>query len=451
MLRFPDHSSTPLSDKGVLCGRMVRPSAFANLETKGGQQLEPIVITGLGAITSIGLTVQEFWSNLCGGVSGVGPITQFDTTGFAVRIAAEVKGFDPRNYMDRKLARRTARPTQFAVAAAKMALEDAGTSVADSDPTQWGVVMNTGGGPIADVAAGGRIVAEEGPGRISPLFVTNVMPNALSCLVSITTGAQGPILTCTEACASGNYALVEAMHILHRGDAQAIIAGGVESAIAPVAFAGMGRIGALAKYNDRPTEACRPFDRDRQGFVFGEGAAAFIVEPLSRARQRGAYVYAEIAGGALTGDAYHLTAPHPEGDGAIRAMRLALEKARMQPQDIDCISAHGTGTVLNDATETKAIKEVFGEHAYRLAISATKSMLGHSLGAAGAVAALAGCLTLRDGVIPPTINLDNPDPECDLDYVPKVARRQPVRAVMVNGFGFGGQNAVVILRQPPCA
>ena len=413
--------------------------------------MEPIVITGLGAITPLGLTVEEFWANLCAGVSGVGPITQFDTTDFTVRIAAEVKGFDPHSYMDAKLARRIARPTQFAIAAAKMALEDAGTSVVDGDPTQWGVVMNTGGGAIADVAEAGQLLAEEGPRHINPFFVPSIMPNAISCLVSIATGAQGPILTCTEACASGIYALIEAMHILRRGDAQAIIAGGVEAAITPVAFAGMGRIGALAKYNDRPAEACRPFDRDRQGFVFGEGAAAFVVEPLSRARQRGAHIYAEIAGGGLTGDAYHITAPHPEGDGAARAMRLALEKSGLQPQDIDYISAHGTGTHLNDAVETQAIKAVFGRHAYRLAVSATKSMLGHLLGAAGAVAAAAACLTLRDGIIPPTINLDHPDPECDLDYVPHVARRQPVRAVMVNGFGFGGQNAVVVLRRPPDA
>jgi 3-oxoacyl-[acyl-carrier-protein] synthase II len=418
---------------------------------KGECQLEPIVITGLGAITPIGLTVEEFWSNLCAGVSGVGPITQFDTTGFGVRIASEVKGFEPRKYMDSRMARRTARATQFAIAAALMALEDAGASVDDSDPTRWGVVMNTGGGPIGDVAEAGRALAQKGIHAISPTFVPTVMPNAVSCLVSIATGARGPILTCTEACASGNYALVEAMHIMRRGDAQAVIAGGAESVISPVAFAGMGRIGALTKYNDRPTEACRPFDRDRQGFVFGEGAAALIIEPLSHARRRGAHIYAEIAGGALTGDAYHLTAPHPDGDGAIRAMRLALEKAGMQPQEIDYISAHGTGTTLNDITETKAIKAVFGEHAYRLAVGATKSMLGHLMGAAGAVAALAACLTLRDGIIPPTINLDHPDPECDLDYVPWVARRQPVQTAMVNGFGFGGQNAVVILRQPPDA
>ncbi len=411
--------------------------------------MEPIVITGLGAITPLGLTVEEFWKNLCAGVSGVGPITQFDTTGFAVRIAAEVKGFDPRNYMDLKLARRTARPTQFAIAAAKMALEDAGASVTHSDPTQWGVVMNTGGGPIADVALAGQTLAEKGPRSISPFLVPSIMPNALSCLVSIATGAKGPIITSTAACASGNYALLEAMHILRRGDAQAVIAGGAESVIAPIAFASLGRAGALSKYNDHPAKACRPFDRDRQGFVFGEGAAAFVVEPLSRARQRGAHIYAEIAGGAMTGDAYHVTAPHPEGEGAARAMRLALKNAGMRPQEIDCISAHGTGTALNDVMETKAIKAVFGEHAYRLAISATKSMLGHLLGAAGAVAALAACLTLRDGIIPPTINLDTPDPECDLDYVPHVARRQPVRTVMVNAFGFGGQNVVIILRQPP--
>ena len=411
--------------------------------------MEPIVITGLGAITPLGLTVEEFWRNLCAGVSGVGPITRFDTTGFGVRIAAEVKGFDPRNYMDSKTARRTSLPTQFAIAAAQMALQDSGASVTHSDPTQWGVVMDTGGGPIGEVAQAAQKVAEKGPRSLGPFVISSIMPNALSCLVSIATGARGPILTCTLACASGNYALIEAMHILRRGDAQGVIAGGAESAIIPIAFAALGRMGALTKYNDHPTEACRPFDRDRQGFVFGEGAAAFVVEPLSRARQRGAHIYAEIAGGALTGDAYHVAAPRPDGEGAAQAMRLALERARMRPEEIDHISAHGTGTRLNDAAETKAIKAVFGEHAYHLPITAIKSMLGHLLGAAGAVAALAACLTLRDGIIPPTVNLDNPDPECDLDYVPHTARRQSVRAVMVNGFGFGGQNAVVILRQPP--
>ena len=405
------------------------------------------VITGLGAITPIGLTVEEFWANLTAGVSGVDYITLFDASSLPVRIAAEVKGFDPTKFMDFKTARRFSRPAQFAVAASKMALEDAALTINDENAHRVGVVMNTGGGGIAELEKGVHTLTKKGPRFVSPFLVPNIMPNVVSCLVSILIGAKGPIITSTAACASGNYAFLEALRILRLGEADALITGGSEAGIIPLAFAALGRMGALSNRDEEPAKASRPFDADRQGFVFGEGAAAMVVETEEHALKRGARIYAEVAGGAITGDAYHITAPDPEGDGAARAMRYALESAGMKPEDIDVIFAHGTGTQLNDVAETKAIKRVFGEHAYRLAVTATKSMVGHLLGAAGAISTLAAVLSIRDGIIPPTINLDRPDPECDLDYVPNVARRQPVRAAMVNAFGFGGQNVALILRR----
>ena len=404
------------------------------------------VITGLGAITPIGLTVQEFWSNLTAGVSGVGYITSFDVSQFPVKIASEVKGFDPANYMDRKLVKRTVRSTQFAIAASRMALQDAGLTVDATNCHDIGVVMNTGGGGIAEVEDSTRTLLQRGPRGVSPLFIPSVMPNAVSCLVSMVTGAKGPIITSAAACASGNYAFVEARRLLLLNEATALIAGGTESGTKPLTFAALSRMGALSCRNDDPQRACRPFDKDRDGFVYGEGAGVMVVETEEHARQRGARIYAEIAGGAITGDAYHITAPDPSGSGAAQAMQLALDRAGMQPQEIDCIFAHGTSTQLNDVTETRAIKQVFGQYAYKVPVTATKSMLGHTLGAAGAMSALAAVLSIRDGIVPPTTNLETPDPECDLDYVPNVARRQPVRAAMINGFGFGGQNVALIIK-----
>jgi len=392
--------------------------------------MQRAVITGLGAITPIGLTVEEFWTNLTAGVSGAGPITTFDTTGFPVRIACEVKGFDPRAYMDSKLVKRTHLATQFAIAASQMALTDAGLTIDGNNETTVGVVMNTGGGGIGEMEEGAKRLLAKGPRSLSPLLVPSAMPNAVSCLVSMVTGAKGPIITSTAACASGTYAFLEAFRLLRLGEATVVITGGT-----------------LSSQNDDPQRACRPFDKNRDGFVFSEGAAVVVMETEEHARQRGAHIYAEVASGAITGDAYHITAPDPGGDGAARAMKLALENARMTPEEIDCIFAHGTGTLLNDAVETKAIKKVFGDHAYRLAVSATKSMVGHIMGAAGAISALAAVLAIRDGMIPPTINYETPDPECDLDYVPNVARKQKVNATMINGFGFGGQNVAVIIRK----
>lgn len=408
--------------------------------------MKKAVITGLGAITPIGLTVEEFWRNLTTGVSGAGYITSFDATDFPVKIACEVKGFNPADHMDRKLIKRTVRSTQFAIAASRMALEDARLTIDPTNSYNIGVVMNTGGGGIADVEDGTRTLLRKGPRGVSPLFIPSIMPNAVSCLVSLVTGAKGPIITSAAACASGNYALVEAHRLLRLDEAVALIAGGTESGTKPLTLAALGRMGALSRRNDDPQRACRPFDKDRDGFVFGEGAAVLVVETEKHARQRGARIYAEMASGAITGDAYHVTAPDPSGDGAARAMQLALDRAGMQAEEIDCIFAHGTGTELNDVTETKALKQVFGQYAYQVPISATKSMVGHTLGAAGAISALAAVLSIRDGIIPPTINLETPDPECDLDYVPNMARRQPVRVAMINGFGFGGQNVAIIIK-----
>ena len=406
-----------------------------------------VVITGLGAVTPIGLTVKEFWANLANGVSGVGPITLFDATSFPVRIAAEVKGFDARDYMDFKLAKRSSRPTQFALTAAQMALQDAALVIDKRNASSIGVVINTGGGGVGEIEDGTKVLIERGAKGISPFFVPTMMPNAVSCQVSIATGAKGPIITSTAACASANYAFVEAMHILRRGEAEVVIAGGTEAGITPLFLAAFASMKALSRRNEEPARASRPFDVDRDGFVMGEGAGVMILETLEHARRRGAWIYAEVVGGGFSGDAYHLTAPDPSSEGAIRAMRRALQDAQMEPEEIDHVSAHGTGTKLNDVIETEAIKKVFGEHAYRVAVSATKSMIGHLLGAAGAVSAIAAVLAIRDGLVPPTINLETPDPACDLDYVPQVARRQKVQAAMVNGFGFGGQNAVFIVRE----
>jgi 3-oxoacyl-[acyl-carrier-protein] synthase II len=406
-----------------------------------------VFITGLGAITPIGNDVPTFWQNLTAGVSGAGPITAFDSTDFPIHIGCEVKDFDPGRWMDHKMARRTARVTQFALAAARQALTDADLSINPDDSESVGVVIATGGGGMTLLEEGTHVLIEKGPRSVSPLLLPSMMPNAVSCLVSIETGAKGPVLTSTLACASGNYALIESYNFMQRGEADVIIAGGVESATTPLTFATLARMGALSQRNDDPARASRPFDADRDGFVYGEGAAVMILETEGHARARGAKIYAEVLGGRLTGDAYHITAPDPEGSGAARAMRGALRGAGLQPSDVDAVFAHGTSTLLNDATETKAIKKALGEHAYKVAVTGTKSMLGHTLGAAGALSAMAAALTMHEGIIPPTINQERPDPECDLDYVPNQARRAEVNVALVNAFGFGGQNVVLAMKR----
>ncbi len=406
------------------------------------------MITGLGAITPIGNDPATFWSNLVAGVSGVGPITHYDPTGEEVRIAAEVKGFVPTDWMDFKQARRMSRFAQFAVAAARQAIDDAGLEIGDHNRDDIAVVVNTGGGGLNEVAEGATTFATRGGSRVSPFMVPMMSASMAAAQISIQNRIRGPVITSVAACASSVQAFVEAQRLIEHGDVDVVIAGGTESAILPVSFAALGNMGALSTRNDEPERASRPFDADRDGFVFGEAAGAFIVESAEHAEGRGARVIAEIAGGALTGDAFHISAPDPTGYGASLAMRRAVVDAHLELEQVDFVVAHGTSTPLNDATESKAIRSAFGGHADRLAVSSNKSMIGHTLGAAGAMSGLAAVFAIRDGVIPPTINQEVADPDCDLDYVPNVARHATVDVAMVNGFGFGGQNVVSVFRRP---
>jgi 3-oxoacyl-[acyl-carrier-protein] synthase II len=405
-----------------------------------------VVVTGLGAITPIGNSVPEFWRNLAGGVSGVGPITQFDASELPVRIAAEVKGFDPRDFMDPKAARRMGRFAQFSVAASRQALADSGLQVTEQNAYDVGAVIATGGGGMGETAAETEVLLTRGAQRVSALYIPQMISNMASCQVSLTFGMKGPSVTSIAACAAGVYAFNEAYHYLKRGDALALLVGGTEAAILPLAFVSLGRAGALSKRNAEPERASRPFDLDRDGFVFGEGAVVMMLERLDHARRRDARIYAEVAGVAHTSDAFHITAPEPTGESAARCIQRAIGAAGLGVDEVEYVCAHGTGTPLNDASETRAIKRALGDHAYRVPLSSPKSMVGHLLGAAGAISGLASVLAICDGVIPPTINLDTPDPECDLDYVPNVARRQRLANAVVNGFGFGGQNAVAVFK-----
>jgi 3-oxoacyl-[acyl-carrier-protein] synthase II len=406
-----------------------------------------VVITGLGAITPIGLSVDEYWQNLLAGVSGAGRITSFDAEGLPVQIAAEVKGFDPGNYMDRKAAKRMERFAQFSIAAAGQALQDAGLKVDDANAWDVGAVVATGGGGIKAVADETETLVTRGWERVGPMMVPLMIPNMASCQVSMHFGIKGPVVTNTAACAAGVYSLFEAEHFLRRGDAEALLVGGTESAILPLAFISMSRTGALSRRNDDPQTASRPFDKDRDGFLFGEGAGMLVIETLEHAQKRGARILAELAGASITADAFHVSAPEPSGESARRAILKAIKDAELQPEDIDYVCAHGTGTPLNDSTETKALKLALGEHAYRIPVSSVKSMIGHLLGAAGALSAVAAVKALDQGCVPPTINQFTPDPECDLDYVPWKPRRVPIRTALVNGFGFGGQNSVAVLKK----
>ena len=405
------------------------------------------VVTGMGAITPIGNDVDTFWSNLIAGVSGVARIAAYDPSAEEVQIAAEIKGFDPATWMDFKQARRMSRFSQIAVASAAQAIADAGLEITDANRDEIAVIVNTGGGGIADMATGQRVYLEQGGKRVSPFMVPMLSPSMAACQISIQNKLRGPVITSVAACASGVQAFLEAQRLIEHGDVDVAIAGGTESAILPVAFAALANMGALSKRNAEPEKASRPFDAGRDGFVFGEAAAVLVIESAEHAARRGANVVAEVAGGALTGDAFHISAPDPSGYGATQAMVRAMRDAGIEREQVDTIVAHGTSTPLNDATETKAIHAAFGDHADRLAVSSNKSMIGHTLGAAGAVSALAAALAIRDGVIPPTINYETPDPDCDLDYVPNEARHSPVGAALVNGFGFGGQNAVAVLRR----
>ena len=410
-------------------------------------------MTGLGAVTPIGNDAATFWANLLEGVSGAGPITSFDPTGFDVRIAAEVKDFDPSTVMDRKMARRMSRFIHFAIAASTEAVEHAGLDFSDWAPERRdrvGVIVNTGGGGMEQAIDGSKTLDTKGPGQVSPFAIPALSGSMAAALVSMKYGLTGPVITQVAACASSVIAFQDALRLIRTGECDVVIAGGSEAALLPIAFAALGNMGALSKRNDDPTHASRPFDRDRDGFLFGEGAACVVMESVAHALARGAghLIQAEVIGAALTADAYHISAPEPGGRGATRAMTRAMDDAGVGPGDIDYIVAHGTSTPLNDVTETRAIKAAFGDRAHSVAVSSPKSMVGHLLGAAGAISGLTAIGAIRDGWIPPTANLENLDlPECDLDYVPLVKRKARVDTAMINGFGFGGQNAVAIFRR----
>jgi len=401
-----------------------------------------VVITGMGAVTPLGLTVNDYWQGLINGRSGIGPITLFDASQYPVRIAAEVKDFEPTNYMHIKRADRTARCTQFAIAASRMALESALLDMTLEKPERVGVVIATSGmtSAIADM---GEVIKKRGPMRIDPLLISKVAPSMVPAQVGLEIGARGPNVSLNSACASGSDALGTALNHLRLGHADVMVAGGAESNISPIAIASTGRVGALSREPD-PQKASRPFDLNRDGFVFGEGSGILVLETWEHAKERGAPVLAELAGAGWSFDAYNETAPQAEQQAI--AMKMALADAGVTPGDIDYVNAHGTATKLNDAEETKATKLVFGERAYRVPMSSNKSMIGHLACAAGAVEAVAAVMTVREGIIPPTINYETPDPACDLDYVPNKAREKHVNVCLSNSFGMGGQNCCIVIK-----
>jgi 3-oxoacyl-[acyl-carrier-protein] synthase II len=407
-----------------------------------------VVVTGLGTVNPIGLSVQEFWNNALAGVSGVGPITAFDASDYKTQFAAEVKGFDPENFMDRKAAKRMDKFTHYAVAAANMAVEDAGLSPESVDYDRVGVVIGSGiGGMWTNWDQQNVLVEEKNPRRISPFFVPMLISDIAAGHVSIMHGFKGPNYATTSACATSAHALGDALMLIERGDADVMIAGGAEAAICPMGVAGFNAARALSTRNDDPKTASRPFDKDRDGFVMGDGGGILVLEELEHARKRGATIYAEFSGMSFTADAYHITEPAPGGEGIIRSMRQSLRDAGVGLADVDVINAHGTSTLYNDRTETAAIKSVFGEHAYILKVNAIKSMTGHLLGAAGAVEAIASILMIHTNTVHPTINYTTPDPECDLDYVPNTAIDHDVNVVLSNSLGFGGHNVSLVFRR----
>ncbi len=406
-----------------------------------------VVVTGMGAITPLGLNVQDTWQALIEGRSGIGRITQFDASAYPTQIAGEVKGFDPGEYMDVRDARRMARFSQFAVAGAKMALEDAGLTVDESTAEDVGVVIGTAiGGALVESEMAHLILLNKGVRRVPPLFVPSMIPNAAAHHVACAFGIRGYSSTVVGACASGNQAIGEGARAIRDGSAQVVIAGGTESAMCELALAGICAMRALSTRNDEPERASRPFDAERDGFVVSDGCGVLVLESLDHAMARGARVYAEVLGYGVSSDAYHVAAPHPEGRGSALAMRRAIADAGLKPEDIRYINAHATATPIGDPAEVVAIKSVFGSRAYEIPVNATKSMIGHLLGAAGAVEAIATIMTIQEGILHPTINYEHPDPECDLDCVPNEARRTQVDIALSNSFGFGGQNACLVFR-----
>ncbi|MBP8784371.1 MAG: beta-ketoacyl-ACP synthase II [Synergistaceae bacterium] len=406
-----------------------------------------VVITGLGAVSSIGCGKEDYWSALAAGKNGAGKITLFNTEGHRVNIAAEVKDFDPEKWFDKKDARRADRFIHFAVAAASLAVEDAKLDVKAIDGNMFGVYLGSGEGGINTTHENYSIMMEKGPSRVSPFFVPMMLSNMAAGYVAIQFGAKGPNMAVVTACASATHSMGEAMHAIVRGDADLVLTGGSEAAITPVAIAGFANMKALSTRNDDPLRASRPFDLDRDGFLMGEGAGVLLFEELEHAKKRGAHIYGEVTGYGLTCDAYHITAPDPQADGPVRAMRMAMKKAGWKPEDVDLINAHGTSTPLNDKMESVALHTVFGEHVNTLAVHSTKSMIGHALGAAGALETIAALMAVEKNIIHPTINYDTPDPECNVHVIGNKAVEQKVDRILINNFGFGGHNGVLAVER----
>jgi 3-oxoacyl-[acyl-carrier-protein] synthase II len=406
-----------------------------------------VVITGLGALTPLGNSMEKTWKSLVNSLSGIGRITKFDASDFSCRIAGELKGFDPLGFMTSKEAHRTDPVIQYALAAAMMASEDAGLTINPHSSLRTGVLVGSGRGGVTTSERNLIAFMAKGPRAVSPFYTPMSLVNMAAGYISMRLGAKGPCLDVSTACATGTHALGEAMKLIQRGDADVMIAGGTEASLTPLILAGFCQARALSQRNEEPEKASRPFDRDRDGFVLAEGAGVLVLEELNHARRRGARIYAELAGYGLSSDAHHYTRPDPEADGPARAIALAIKDAGLEPETIDYINAHGTSTASNDRVETLAIKKAFGKHAYNLAVSSSKSMLGHMLGAAGAVEAAVAALALHQRAIPPTINYEHRDPECDLDYVPNHARKKDIRSVLSNSLGFGGINAALVLKK----
>jgi 3-oxoacyl-[acyl-carrier-protein] synthase II len=406
-----------------------------------------VVVTGVGLVTPLGIGVEKSWRGLIEGRSGIGKITRFDSSAFPTQIAGEVEGFNPEDYIEPKEIKKMDRFIHFAIAVSDMAVKDSGLIVTEKNADRVGVVIGSGIGGLPAIEHYHKIFLEKGPRRISPFFIPMLIINLASGQVSMKYGAKGPNTALATACASGSHSIGDSFKLIQWGDADVMIAGGSESVITPLGVGGFNAMKALSTRNDAPEKASRPFDRDRDGFVMGEGAGVMILESLDHAKSRGAKIYAEIVGYGRTSDAYHMTAPAPEGEGAARCMDLSLRDGNINPSEVDYINAHGTSTKYGDELESIAIKTVFKEHAHKVAISSTKSMTGHLLGAAGGVEAVICSLAIRDNIIPPTINLENPDPDCDLDYVPNKARKMNVNCAMSNSFGFGGTNACLVFKR----
>jgi 3-oxoacyl-[acyl-carrier-protein] synthase II len=405
-----------------------------------------VVVTGLGMVTPLGTGVDKNWEAVCAGKSGIGPITRFDASDFSCQIAGEIKDFRPEDFMDNQIVRRFDIFIHYGIASARMAMEDSGLKIDSGNSERVGCITGCGLGGLTMIEQCHKLLLEKGPRRISPFFIPGIIANMLPGQIAIEFGAKGSNSSIETACAASCHSIGESFRLIREGYADAMITGGAEAVITPLALGGFCSMRALSTQNDRPEKASRPFDLNRDGFIMGEGAGILILEEMNRALERGAKVYAEVSGYGMSGDAYHISQPDPEGQGAVSCMSMAIKTAFLKPEDVDYINAHGTSTQLNDLSETKAIKRLFGEHAHKLAISSTKSMTGHLLGGTGGIEAIYSVLTIKHGIIPPTINYETPDPECDLDYVPNKARKANVKVAMSNSFGFGGTNGTLLFK-----